>query len=88
MDSQWWCVNRQRLFRKTKWNAAGRKTPTPTNEMQRPPTVAEGLLVLLSLRWSDQIKAIGIHHLVPGSDEVIDELLPVVVLGVDFGHRP
>ena len=32
-----------------------------------------------------EIKPVGVHHLGPGRDEVLDELLVVVVLGVDFG---
>jgi hypothetical protein len=32
-----------------------------------------------------EIEAIGVHDLGPGGDEVVDELLLVVVLGVDLG---
>lgn len=32
-----------------------------------------------------EVKPVRVHHLGPGRDEVLDELLVVVVLGVDFG---
>jgi len=36
---------------------------------------------------SGEVEAVGVHHLVPGTDEVLDELLAGVVLGVGFCQR-
>ena len=37
---------------------------------------------------SRKVEAIEVHHLVPGRDEVVDELLPGVGAAVNFGQGP
>ena len=36
---------------------------------------------------TSKVEPVGVHHLGPGSDEVLDELLFAAFLGIDFGGR-
>src|SRR3569833_4261525 len=35
-----------------------------------------------------KVVAVGVHHLGPGGNEVLHELLPGIRLGIDLGQRP
>ena len=39
------------------------------------------------MQRSREIEAVGVHHLGPGRDEVLHELLLAIVACIDFGER-
>jgi 16S rRNA (adenine1518-N6/adenine1519-N6)-dimethyltransferase len=55
----------------------------PPGAFKPPPKVDSAVAVLEPL--PESVEPVRVHHLGPGGDEVLDELLLVVVLGIDLG---